>query len=272
MILLVDIGNTRLKWALLSPHEGAGNPAARLRPGGAGGYTPGHLRAAFEAEWPDLHGITRVWAVCVAGVAVAAQLEDWVRNRWRVPCHFLHASATAAGVRNAYREPGQLGDDRWAALIGARAGEPGRVCVIDCGTALTLDVLDAQGQHQGGLIVPGLALMRHALARRSADVGGALAQTTNAVDRDPTVAGLRLGVDTPGCVANGTFQALTGLITQVLIALAPAGIGVSVLCTGGDAPAIMAGLARDGLPPLRHVPELVLQGLAQVAEEVVAGT
>lgn len=272
MILLVDIGNTRLKWALLPPHGGVGNPAARLRPGGIGDHTPEHIHTAFEMAWSDLHGITRVWAVCVAGVAVAAQLEDWVRKRWGVPCHFLHASATAAGVCNAYREPGQLGDDRWAALIGARASEPGRVCVIDCGTALTLDVLDAQGQHQGGLIVPGLALMRHALAMRTADLDGAIAQTGSAADRDPTRAGLRLGVDTPGCVANGTVQALTGLITQVLIALAPAGIGVSVLCTGGDAPAIMAGLARDGLPPLRHVPALVLQGLAQVAEEAVVGT
>jgi type III pantothenate kinase len=154
MILLVDIGNTRVKWATLVD--------GRLSP----------QRAAVHAEWSATDwqrelfadaGVERVLAATVAGSDSRTMLEAAARQAGTTPVEYATSTAALAGVRNAYPEPGLLGIDRWLAVIGAYHLAHGACCVLDVGTAATLDTVDASGQHLGGFIVPGPQMMVRSL-------------------------------------------------------------------------------------------------------------
>lgn len=246
MNLVFDLGNSRLKWACADD---------RLQGGGAIAYSDelgSVLDATFAAQAPPM----RVLAVSVAGNDRTQALAHWVQARWGRALETLTAQSAQCGVTNRYQEPEQLGADRWAALIAARARQPEAVCVVDCGTAVTVDALDANGVFRGGVILPGLALQHAALRRGTAgiwntDGAGAscLAQNTGAA------------------VAAGVLYGLAGAIDRVLDEQAIAlGQSPQVLITGGDA-AVLA-------PHLRHatveVPQLVLEGVARMAQETTA--
>jgi type III pantothenate kinase len=149
------------------------------------------------------------------------------------------------GVRNAYRQPEKLGVDRWLALVAARQDlQP--VCVVDCGTAITLDLLDGEGQHLGGLICPGLTLMKQALS-----------DGTQALAFDGREFALKPADFTEAAIDSGTLFAAIGLVEAVL-ARQPEGF--KIILTGGDALRIAGGLK------LRHQVDdaLVLRGLALI--------
>ncbi|MFO1400670.1 MAG: type III pantothenate kinase [Steroidobacteraceae bacterium] len=162
--LLLDAGNSRLKWAVAR--------GGRLRARGALPYAP---RAGFEAGLRRLvrraSGCGRVLVASVAGAAVERDLRRALRRAGLPPAEFVRVGRRAAGVVNAYEEPWRLGGDRWVALIGAQARHPGRaLCVASVGTALTLDLLGADGRHRGGAIAPGPELMVRALLDRTAGI------------------------------------------------------------------------------------------------------
>ncbi|WIM05152.1 MAG: type III pantothenate kinase [Candidatus Nitricoxidivorans perseverans] len=228
MILCIDCGNTRLKWG--------------LREGGAW-LAQGALPLA-EAESLDEvlpRRPSRAIACNVAGPAVA-QAVVLAADRLGAPLDWIHAHAEQCGVRNGYEHPQQLGADRWAALIGARAAHDGPAVIVMCGTATTIDVLDADGRHRGGLILPGLDMMRASLAAGTADLSMAAGQW-----RD-------LPTNTLDAIATGCINATVGAIERM-----PPGF---VLLSGGAAAAISPHLTL----PHRLVENLVLEGLARVAE------
>lgn len=246
MNLYIDIGNHRIKWAA---GESAGSWDAR-----------GHLSledelsSALANAWKGLPVPGRVAAVNVAGDAVARRLAQWVQEKWSLPVVFIRASASAGGVRNCYRLPDQLGSDRWAALIGARSLNAGPVCVVDCGTAVTVDAVAADGAMVGGAILPGLTMARRAL------VAG-----TRGIAVDDDVAPRLDGSGTAECVAAGTLYGLAGGIDRLLAEYEVLlGDGVTVFITGGDAPRVQPHLHY----PVTHVNDLVLRGLARLAEQV----
>ncbi len=242
MDLLVDSGNSRLKWALME--AGMSGPV-RSVPGGRE-LTPARL----DEAWAALPVPDSVWIANVAGDEAAACLRAWIHRRWRQEARFVRSQAQAHGVRNGYRDPARLGVDRWLALVAARHRHPLPACVVDCGTALTLDVLDADGRHHGGLICPGRALMRRSLVQGTAQVEAAEVRT-DAV----------LGDHTATAVALGVAAALSGLLETTLARLQRRWPGLQVLLTGGDA----VWLARNLSRPARLAPDLVLQGLALVS-------
>jgi type III pantothenate kinase len=160
MLLLVDAGNTRIKWAIAEPGAAPG----QWREHGA--VTHAEIER-LPAAWLG-HGVTRAIVSNVGGAALreglAAVLPE-VQVEWFASC------AQRAGLRNGYRNPGQLGSDRFAAALGARALEPGKALIVaTCGTATTIDALDANGVFIGGMILPGLALMAGSLARGTAQL------------------------------------------------------------------------------------------------------
>lgn len=250
MILLVDIGNSRIKWALsdgstfqaqgIAPHQG----------------TP--VQEVFTAAWGTLNAPYRVLVANVAGKAMAAALRAWVKATWALDVEFLIPRRKACGVTNAYVEPQRLGADRWAALIGAHKRVPGNVCVIDCGSAVTLDALDAKGQHLGGLIIPGLAMMHSALIQNT---GGISEQAVAKGDNKVSV----LARDTQGAVTGGALYTLIAVIDRVTADLAAdlQAPLTRVIC-GGDAERLLNLLAEN----YRYEPDLVLYGLAIIAESV----
>ena len=158
LILAIDCGNSRLKWGL---HGSAGWRAQGMHDYADLQGFAGQLRAQPRAD--------RVVAVNVAGPLVGEAVAAAVAAPG-IPQHWVKSQSAQYGVRNLYDHPEQLGADRWAALIGARALHDGACLVVCAGTATTVDILDAEGGFQGGLILPGVELMCRALAANTAQL------------------------------------------------------------------------------------------------------
>lgn len=250
VILLIDAGNSRLKWTIFEDEA--------MAPSQAVSYPP-DLHAWLDAHWQT--GFTtprRVLVSNVAGPVFAEQLTAWTRQHWELTPEFITAEARGFQITNAYSAPQRLGSDRWAALIAARRGARGAVCVINSGTALTLDVLTANGQHQGGLIIPGLALMREALTLRTHGI-----TEQDLLPSPATVTPTLLGRDTASGVQGGTLYAQVAVIERVVHDVTQE-IGASLTCiiTGGGAPCVLPLLHGT----YQHRPDLVLRGLAIIAQ------
>jgi len=243
-VIVVDAGNSRLKWA----HPAAGAYAPR-------GELPSDLatlEAALGEAWAPLARPDRVVACAVAGGRVREAVDNAARDLWRRRVDWVRAEARAFGVTNAYPRPDTLGADRWVTLIAAHRLHPGPVCIVDCGTAVTLDALDASGTHLGGLIVPGSRLMRAALTQRAPGI--------------PAVEGYALELfadNTAGAVAGGALHATAALVERFVAAM-EGRLGGSVACllAGGDG-AALAPCLRCAYTP---APDLVLAGLALIGE------
>ncbi len=241
MQLLVDCGNSRLKWAYAG--AGAWQPQALVH---AGASLADVARRAFaQAPQPE-----SIWISCVAGGEPCAALAHTLTECFAVAPQLVHATPAAAGVRNRYSRPEQLGADRWTALIGARALTQAACMVVDCGTAVTADALSAAGEFLGGVIFPGLNLAR-----------ASLAQAAPALDVTPGAADTCLARATADAIAAGTRFAIAGAIERVAREFEATLGPVELIVTGGDAPLVLPLLAR----PVRHVPDLVLKGLARLA-------
>lgn len=251
MILLVDAGNTRIKWAELE--KGVLQPGAvLLRRGGTEDIE------VASASWSGLSTPARVLVASVAGTEFRSLLTAWSRRCWGLEPEFICSQPEGFGVTNAYPDPQRLGVDRWLALIAARRVLAGPVCVIDCGTALTIDVMAGDGVHLGGLIMPGLGLMRRALLDNTADIRAALE------DAAPQARAL-LAKDTHGGVMGGTIYAAVATIDRIMRDLGEEIDGrLACLLTGGDSEALLPLLSTNF--DFHHEPDLVLQGLAIVAE------
>ena len=162
MKLLLDVGNSRVKWAWSSAEGLVGTGHAGHRSHDLGGA----LAKALEgAPVPD-----EVRVANVAGPAASALVAEVVRGQFGISPVFARSRDTAYGIRNGYSDPGQLGVDRWLAMCAAWQKFPGPLCVVDAGTAVTVDIIAADGLHSGGLIVPGAALMVAALRRETGDL------------------------------------------------------------------------------------------------------
>lgn len=248
MILLVDVGNSRVKWAWAR--------AGGLTESSAADHGAADLAQVLEAAWSHLKRPARVVVSSVAGPAATAVLTGWCVGRWRLVPEVVVPTERACGVRNAYADPASLGADRWAGLVGAWTLYRSACCVVDCGTAVTIDALSPAGEHLGGLILPGLAMMRRAL----------LAGTEGVRPTGQPEVSL-LARNTAGAVAGGTLYGLVAALDRIALDLA-AEIGGDVrrVLTGGDAPALLGLLGGEW----HHRADLVLQGLARLAGETPA--
>ncbi|WP_260293327.1 type III pantothenate kinase [Sedimenticola hydrogenitrophicus] len=243
-ILLIDIGNTNLKWSLLE--------AGRLSPIKAEkhhGVAPDQLATTC---WGDLQPPDAIYLANVAGADLESGLTSWMQGGWGRTPHPVRPVAQAQGVSNGYREPGQLGVDRWLTLLAVRRQEAGAVCVVDCGTAITLDLMDSQGRHLGGLILPGLDLMRESLLQQT---------------RIPRVGQVPVeslfARDTASAVASAAVNAAAALIERSMRQAAEhCGEPATLILTGSDAARISVQLDI----PFRIDHELVMKGLVAIAE------
>ena len=247
MTLLLDIGNTMLHWAVYKD----GTPGS----GGQFMHRGEDLARLAARAWGDMPVPGRVVIASVAGSGTGRALVDWLRQHWGVEPEFIRASARACGVTNAYVEPERLGVDRWASLVAMHRHYPGVACVVDCGTAITFDVISAAGMHQGGLILPGVEILKQQLLQNTADIH---------------VAGGRRPVQllasaTADAVNGGAVYVAVAAIDRIITDLAAEyGKSLQVVLTGGDAPVLLPLLTT----PAHHDPGLVLGGLAILAGEV----
>ncbi|MBU2478627.1 MAG: type III pantothenate kinase [Gammaproteobacteria bacterium] len=247
MILLIDAGNSRLKWAILRNGQ--------FEQGGVMAQSGNAIKEMASAAWGDLGSPDAVMVANVAGEPFRRALNSWVKRHWKLTPDYVVATADQFGVVNAYAEPERLGIDRWLALLAARELQSGALCVIDCGTALTIDVLTQDDKHLGGLIVPGIQLMRDALAGRSEVIRLQIEQAT------PQQVTL-LGTDTGSAVSGGTLYAAVALIDRILADLrSEFGSQLHCILTGGDVPQLQPLLSQT----TRFEADLVLLGLARIA-------
>jgi type III pantothenate kinase len=247
MNLLVDIGNARIKWAIQNSSAWkTGEPLIRQQRA---------FKDIARPAWKDLEKPSRVIVSSVAGEDYRKSVQTWVKRRWKIVAEFLRPEAQQCGVSNAYSMPERLGADRWANLLAIHARGNGPAVVIDCGTAITIDAIAADGTHLGGLIVPGMDLMTTALAEAAPGI-----QLQEQDNHDVSL----LGRTTEAAVSGGVLYAAVSLIDRVSVDLKlELGNATTILLTGGDAKRILPLLSSKP----EYDPDLVLKGLAVFAEE-----
>ena len=244
-ILLVDVGNSRLKWAFAEGGKLEGQGSAR--------YQLSTLAQTLDSDWPHLARPDRVMVASVAGSVAQETLGTWVDAHWEVAAEFLVPCRASHGVTNAYTHPERLGADRWAALIAAHHRHEGPCCIVDCGTAITIDAVSGAGEHLGGLILPGLTMMRQALVENTQQIGPVARGNVSLLARN-----------TEDGVTAGTLYTLVAAIDRIVADVATElGTTVSRIATGGDAAMLLPLLTGSW----QHEPEIVLSGLALLAEK-----
>ena len=245
--LAIDIGNTRLKWALYAaPKPGA----AVLNQGIAFLETIDDLA---EGEWKHLPVPGSMLGCVVAGEAVRRRVEEQM-ELWDLDPHWVVPKAQEAGLVNGYDHPGRLGADRWVCLAGAswhvlKSGQPRPALVVMVGTAVTVDALDASGRFLGGLILPGFGLMQRALEQGT---DGLKVPTGEVVDF-PT--------NTSDALMSGGANAMAGAIERQARRLRQR--------TGQEPLLLMTGGAALKLAPITDLPfetldSLIFDGLLQL--------
>jgi type III pantothenate kinase len=240
--LLLDLGNSR--WKLARARAGETGPVT------TGAYSAlGGLLAAAQRDADPLDAIL---LASVVGEAVTASVIDVLHRAFSLPVRQVLSTDAMPDFEAGYREPGQLGVDRVLAMVAARARTRRPLCVVDAGTAVTVDFVDGGGLHLGGFILPGARLSHACL----------LAKTS--IPRDDRVDGSALlGRDTPTAVELGARYAVAGLVERFSTgsaALFP-GQRLEVFIGGGDAGAIAPLLPGR----CTRLDDLVLQGLAVMA-------
>lgn len=247
--LLVDAGNTRLKWGVLADGEI---------------HETGHVLQADIAE----HGVAmlttrlprdvaHVFVSNVAGQSFATRLAGVLSAHCGADVRFAQTAQEACGVRNAYDDVRQMGVDRWVAMVGAWCEFGRALVVVDAGTAVTIDAIDAGGQHLGGQILPGFGLMSRALGTETSDIP--------VVERGAWAAsrGLEIfGASTAAGVIQGAANAVAGAVDRAISVLRSNAYDPVTVLTGGDASAMLPALADAP----EHRPNLVLAGLAELLD------
>lgn len=243
MILLLDAGNSRFKWAKLS----------RSRPILLGNKSYGTQSSADSVikVLDNLHP-HRVVIASVLDTEFSGSLRLWAESKTNIELQFITTQTMAYGVRIAYAHPEHLGVDRFVALVAAHRHTNTASVIIDCGTAVTIDALSAGGEHLGGLIMPGLEMMRVSLVK----------DTNRIRFQDDSVSLPLLARDTGEAVLSGTQRMLASAIDRLSSQMeteltSPV---TRILC-GGDAPRMISWLEGNYI----HDPLLVLKGLAAFA-------
>lgn len=239
MILEFDVGNSVLKWRLLDAERAI--------------VQRGNLASTEQLQdiSDSLEQVSRLRVASVAADETAAAIDSWAHSVLGVEAEFARTTATFDGLINSYAEPERMGVDRWLAMLAAYVPRRSAVLVIDAGTAVTLDYVEADGRHRGGYILPGRRLSQAALLRDTSRV-----RFSEHVDVLPLP-----GSSTAEAVSNG---ALFAVVAAVESAIGQAqefwGQQFSIVLTGGDGSDILRHLNTGSLA-CEFVPDLVFEGL-----------
>jgi type III pantothenate kinase len=251
--LAVDVGNTRLKWALYAtPMPGAGMVAH-------GAVFLEAIDQLAEGQWRDLPPPSSMLGSIVAGEGIRRRTEEQLEI-WDVEPRWVVSGASACGVRNGYDHPTRLGVDRWVALIGARhrilaRGAPRPILVVMVGTAVTVDALDTQGNFLGGLILPGFGLMLRALEMGTAGL------------KAPTGEAVEFPTNTSDALMSGGADAIAGAVERMHRKLLKrCGQEPALLMSGGAA----VKLQSISDLPFETVETLIFDGLLQLQSKRLA--
>jgi type III pantothenate kinase len=256
MKLLLDVGNTRVKWGcLIETGILTGRGAVAHRGVDAPVWT-----AALPAAQPP----SRIIAANVAGMAVSAALDSWAERSFGCKVEYVRSARRAGGITNAYADPSLLGVDRWLGMIGVRTHCEQAFLLAAAGTAFTIDLVDEAGMHRGGLIAPGRSLMIETLKQKTGNIASAAAAA------DPISDGM-FGLNTSAAIESGASHALAGLLGRAIEFASGRLAPLRLFAHGGDSGDILELVAargvRIGVPTcFEPAADVVLLGLAALAE------
>ncbi len=248
-VLLLDVGNSRLKWGVLDDGD--------IRRTGHIALEKIHEKGLSVLVTRLPRRVDAVWASNVAGTSFATRLSGVIGMHCNADVHFVRSERRGWGVTNSYRQPRRLGVDRWVALVGAWAELQSCCLIVDAGTALTLDALDDDGKHLGGQIIPGADTMLGSLSAATSDiplVRGAAKQAAGDLKM--------FGHNTAAAVREGVQNAVAGAVERAFRTLQSNAYEPTIVLTGGGAARILEALEETPL----HRPNLVLNGLAHMLE------
>lgn len=235
-MLLIDAGNTRLKWRLV---DGAMD---RVLAEGAGALDDPELLAGLDCA---AGAIGEVAVSTVGSEESVKRLEHILAQRYGGKIHYHWSRKSHLGVTNSYPDVSKMGADRWHGMTAGWHHVKSALAVVDAGSAVTVDYLNDQGEHLGGYILPGLRMMRRSLKVDAARIGF---EHNDVLDTRP-------GNSTGECVNHGLAWLSAGMVAQIHKDVATFGLN-RVLVTGGDAQRLLGlGLAAE------HHPDLVFEGL-----------
>ena len=245
-LLLLDIGNSRIKWRWHSVSD------KNVVNNGVHSLLDESIDELF-LQWRE-YGIQtdrcHMFYASVARAVVNEAVESWCKEN-AIPCVRVFSEPQRLDLYNCYADPLRLGVDRWLAMVAVRHQYKGTACVIDCGTATTADYVTEQGMHEGGLIMPGRQLMQQSL----------LSNTANIVMTGKSFVALpALGVDTDSAVVSG-IEFINKANLEALVTSAQE-TGRQVFMTGGDS------IYYEEMDAVQYVPELVVDGLSLVATDL----
>lgn len=239
-VLLVDIGNTRIKYRLLNEESDAVTTVDDL----------GALISYLETA-----SLTHLYIANVGKPAIEEALSQLCVQQKIIFCS-IKSESEAFGIKNSYKNPKKMGVDRWLAILGAANLTEKPFAVIDAGTAITVDFV-ANGQHLGGWIAPGFHTMKKAL----------LENTTRVFENQTIPEQLSVGTDTEDCVAMGCLSALQGIFWSAKRRLNNQFKENVIILTGGDKKLLTSACDDVSL----SAANLVIDGLARYAEKASFG-
>lgn len=215
-ILCLDVGNTNLKWSRCQLRD------MHIEVSGCVDNVLSITLESMDAEFGQQE-IMPVWISHVSTNDVRQLLISWFKDRWNVNPRFIETVAEFDGLKNSYNSPGDLGVDRWLAMLSAKEISKSDFCVIDAGTAITIDVVDKKGVHQGGVIMPGKRLMLQALVNNTSNIKQPKGELTI------------LANNTADAVMTGVVVSVIGGVDRMLDDVRKRYPEIDVFLTGGDA-------------------------------------
>lgn len=240
MKLLLDIGNSSVNWAL---EEGG-----KFTIDGAFRYDKNNFDKNLQDNLSFVQSPTKVLLANVAGNKVFASLDAWVKQHWQLECWQPSVSEKFNQLKNSYNNPQEMGIDRWLAMIAAWEMHQTALCIVGCGTALTIDSIDMHGNHLGGYIIPGIELMQQALIKKTERIN----VSTN------KHASIAYAQNTQAAINNGAFFAATAMIDRAVMNLSDKPEALPKCVIFGGMSELINPLLKD---QFEHEPNLVLCGL-----------
>jgi type III pantothenate kinase len=249
MDLLIDIGNTRIKWVTTRGIDMGVMQAAEYKMWRHADVCA-HLLSTTEPH-------ERIWISNVGGQSIETLVSQSIIDNTGIKPSVVQSSFSACGVINGYKQPEQLGVDRWLAVIASYGMVRNAICVVSVGTAMTIDAVSPEGQHLGGVIIPGPDMMMNGLMQNTSDI--AIRASEGAQET------VLFATNTLAAVHQGVRHALTSSVENAMTRLAQSTHSTPTLIITGGATAWLSSLQVA----YRTVPDLVLRGLAMVSQETL---
>lgn len=237
--LEIDVGNTRLKWRVLDENN------LQVDAGHCG-----HKLAFLDELCQQFVVLESVRIACVAQVGIKQDICQHVLALWGIEAQSAETQKKHAGLQIAYDDPVRLGVDRWLAMLAAWHEAKRAVCVVDCGSAITIDRVDISGRHLGGYIVPGLAMQAKALLSSTGQIR---------IEDQVEPCHQAWGISTEEAVNFGVLRMVTSFINAIVDEIADSDVVPALYISGGDAPALLPLLHQSDR--FSHRPDLVMDGL-----------